>query len=243
MNYCETIHRSNLLLTTTDGGVCSITGRYTYVDGDLFQVEITSPFTGLRDGEFRNYPMERKTFYIKDGRITRLCRSEAIATLRNLYENCVRLERNREAFRKIVLGALREGIAFDQLHFNFPRPDESDEVLLTLMEDNRSLRQQRDEFVLTRILLQLMSQHGRDIVKCCGREFQSAPSVIRFQGGIRIPTLSRSFVVGPPLRSFFLLSRVVASLSRKRSHVRRLPEVHRRRTVALASPTRSVCAP
>ena len=82
-----------------------------------------------------------------------------------------------------------------------------------------------------------------DIVKCCGREFQSVPSIIRFQGGIRIPTLSRSFVVGPPLRSFFLLSQMVASLSHRRSHVRRLPEVHRRRTAALASRARSVCAP
>lgn len=69
------------------------------------------------------------------------------------------LEQRRDAFRKIVLGALEEGIAFDQLHLNFPRPDESDEVLLTLMEDTRSVREQRDEFILTRILLQLMSQY------------------------------------------------------------------------------------
>ena len=86
----------------------------------------------------------------------------------------------------------------------------------------------------------------RDIVKCCGREFLSVPSRIRFQGGVRVPTPSRSFVVGLPLKSLFLLSRVMTSFSQKRrhrGHVRRLPEVLRRRTSAPASPTRSVCAP
>src|SRR5271157_4207640 len=79
-----------------------------------------------------------------------------------------------------------------------------------------------------------------------GGNSRASPRASVFRGGIRIPTPSRSFVVEPPLRSFFLLSRAVASLSQKRchrGHVRRLPEVHRRRTSAPASPTRSVCAP
>jgi hypothetical protein len=160
LNYCNTIHRSDLLVRTSSGGVCPITGRYTYLDHDLFEVEITSPFTGLKDGFFADFSTIHEALFIKDGRVTRRCRSEATATLLGMYRGCMMLERKREDFRKIVLGALEEGIAFDQLHFNFPRADESDEVLLTLMEDTRSLRQQRDEFILTRIFLQITSQYG-----------------------------------------------------------------------------------
>jgi hypothetical protein len=160
MNYCTTLHRSDLIITSRYEGV-PIIGKFTFLDCDLFEIEVTHPFTGLKDGYYDDMPVvHRKTTFIKDGQITRRCRSEAAATLLSMSRGCIMLERKREAFRRIVLGALEEGIAFDQLHLNFPRPDETDEVLLTLMEDNRSIRRQRDEFILTRVFLQIRPQYG-----------------------------------------------------------------------------------
>ena len=50
-NYCRTFHRSDLTLITRYEGV-PIIGQFTYLNYDLFEVEITSPVTRLKDGYY-----------------------------------------------------------------------------------------------------------------------------------------------------------------------------------------------
>ena len=86
----------------------------------------------------------------------------------------------------------------------------------------------------------LLQTRGRYCQMLCAG-ISERPSRIRFQRGIRIPTRSRSFVVAPLLRPFLLPSQVFRTgvwiyghRVRNGVHFRRLPEVRRPRTFALA---------
>jgi hypothetical protein len=64
----------SFLVKTTFKGT-NIAGHITFAAFDLLQIEIGSPYSGLRDGYYNDFAeIPEKYWYVKDNRMTKLCR-------------------------------------------------------------------------------------------------------------------------------------------------------------------------
>lgn len=109
MNHCALIGEDKLKIRARHNGV-HITGRFVFLEYNVFQIEITEPFSGIKDGCFTDLPqISEKYWYYKDDRITKLCLKEAKRLLIELYQVASFFDREQKAIQRVLLDAIEKG--------------------------------------------------------------------------------------------------------------------------------------
>jgi 1,4-alpha-glucan branching enzyme len=69
-----------------------VAGHMTFASFDLFQVEIDSPYSGLRDGYYNDFGgLPEKYWYVKGNQITKSCRMRSSGS--RIHSRGIRLGR------------------------------------------------------------------------------------------------------------------------------------------------------
>ena len=148
-------------------------GHITFAAFDLLQVQIDSPYSGLRDGYCNDFgEIPEKYWFVKDNQITNLCLKDAKKLLIELYQAAYLFDHERQAVQKALLNGIEAGnehcanrdtpseiaeaygIDLDGKVREITDPDE-----LTPMKDTRPFEEQRDFFILNGILDRLYFDH------------------------------------------------------------------------------------
>ena len=156
----------SFFLQTTFKGM-KVAGHINFVSFDLLQVEIDSPYSDLRDGYYNDFAeIPEKYWYVKDNGITEFCRRDAKKLLIQLYQAAYLFNHEPRTVQKALLHGIELGNEY------YANKDASNKEIveaysidqngkvrkiadygeLALMKDTRPFEEQRDYFILNRIL-------------------------------------------------------------------------------------------